>query len=160
MHNTSAMVAKRARMSKTTTSVPLTPQQPSPAVYYYLGYEVTKSGDRAAKVITFKPKGVWARTADVPATLLVERVSLSTHTDQVSVIYHIYEHGDSLGSTRGDWIIHTAHATEDEAMTNAKLLKAKLEQRYQDDYFGSLEGVYVYTTAVIKKTPVDKIVAV
>ena len=159
------MVAKRARMSKTYLSAPAgtTPQQPLPAVYYYLGYEVTKnrdSCDRKTKIITFKPKGVWARTADVPATLLVERVSLSTHTDQVSVIYHIYEHGDSLGSTQGDWIIHTAHATEDEAMTNAKLLKAKLEQQYQDDYFGSLEGVYVYTTAVIKKTPVDKIVAV
>lgn len=113
----------------------------------YLGYTLYREKVDPAEILTFTPKGIWRRRQDVPEALAVQRIGSPVAEGRVWLVYYTYSHGDSFGYTDGDWDILGLHLDRASAETSARESIEPLKQRY-NGYFGKLEEIRIYETAV------------
>ncbi len=135
---------------------------PSAGVTYYLGYTaagVDYERIRSDNTIKFIPRGVWSTSKAVPNMFRREYLTVTAVTNQVSVVYYIYDTHNSAAYTIGDWKIHQAYASEAEAAQAASALKIQLEDEKRF-YSHRVTGVYVFTTTINKGKATNRTVKV
>ena len=130
----------------------LYPSSPRGAKIPHLGYSLKTEEITGEKKITFIPRGIWSTSKAVPKHLYQQAFEVPDNTsNQLSVVYYLYEQGDSIQRNVGDWEIVAYFVDPEEAAEYARSIRLTLENQYRG-IFDRLILINVFTSSVDQNT--------
>ena len=119
---------------------------------WYLGYSLKTEEITGEKKITFIPQGIWSTSKTVPKQLYQQTIEVPDNaSNHLSVVYYLYEQGDSIRRNVGDWEIVAYFADLEDAAEYARSIRPRLETRYHG-MFERLISINVFTSSVDRNT--------